>query len=206
MKRRICTLALTLTLAVGLGGHAFAASFSDVPSNAWYAGAVEDLTEAGVMNGTSATTFSPDGQVTRGMAVTVLWRLAGSPAPKGESSLPDVATGDFFAQAAAWAVEGGIVLGLPNGTFGGGDAITREQLAVFFYRYAQFAGEELASGVLDIFSDAGDIQAWAREGVAHAVGAGLMTGGGDGELNPGGPATRAQLAVTLQRLITPAMG
>ena len=108
--------------------------------------------------------------------------------------------------AVAWAEENGIAAGRSDGSFGGGDIVTREQLAVFLYRYSQYAGEELANGVLDIYSDVDSVHAWAREGMAHAVGAGLITGRDNGELDPGGPATRAQLAVILQRLMTPAVG
>ena len=158
------------------------------------------------MNGTTTTTFSPDGQVTRGMVAAVLWRIAGSPAPKGGSSFADVEAWYFYADAVAWAEENGIAAGRSDGSFGGGDIVTREQLAVFLYRYSQYAGEELANGVLDIYSDVDSVHAWAREGMAHAVGAGLITGRDNGELDPSGPATRAQLAVILQRLMTPAVG
>ena len=105
----------------------------------------------------------------------------------------------------AWAEENGIAAGRSDGSFGGGDIVTREQLAVFLYRYSQYAGEELANGVLDIYSDVDSVHAWARE-VWPMPGAGLITGRDNGELDPGGPATRAQLAVILQRLVTPAVG
>ena len=106
----------------------------------------------------------------------------------------------------AWAKQVGIATGLGNGTFGGGDIVTREQLSVFLYRYGQYAGQELANGVLDIYNDVDSVHAWAKEGMAHAVGAGLITGTDEGNLEPAGAATRAQLAVILQRLMTPAVG
>ena len=106
----------------------------------------------------------------------------------------------------AWAQEMGIASGLGDGTFGGGSIVTREQLSVFLYRYSQYAGQELASGVLDLYNDVDSVQSWAREGMAHAVGAGLITGTDEGNLEPAGLATRAQLAVILQRLMIPAVG
>ena len=158
------------------------------------------------MNGTSETTFSPETPVTRGMVAAVLWRLAGSPAPADRSSFPDVEGWYYYADAAAWCAQQGIAAGYGDGSFGGGDIVTREQLAVFLWRYAQYAGLELAAGVLDIYPDRDGIHTWAREGMAHAVGAGLITGRDGNRLDPGGPASRAQLAVILRRLTTPAVG
>ena len=206
MKRTICAWLLALGLAVGTALPASAAPFSDVASDAWYAPAVGEVSDAGVMNGTTDTTFSPDEQVTRGMVVTVLWRLAGSPAASASVTFPDVEDWYYYAPAVAWAQAAGVAAGLGDGTFGGGSIVTREQLSVFLYRYSQYAGHELANGVLDLYSDVDSVHDWAREGMAHAVGAGLITGTDEGVLEPAGPATRAQLAVILQRLMTPAVG
>ena len=206
MKRTVCAWLLALGLAVGTALPASAAAFSDVASNAWYAQAVGEVSDAGIMNGTSSTTFSPEEQVTRGMVMAVLWRLSGSPAPVASSTFPDVEDWYYYADAVAWAQEMGIASGLGDGNFGGGSIVTREQLSVFLYRYSQYAGQELASGVLDLYNDVDSVQSWAREGMAHAVGAGLITGTDEGNLEPAGPATRAQLAVILQRLMIPAVG
>ena len=206
MKRTVCAWLLALGLAVGTALPASAAAFSDVASNAWYAQAVGEVSDAGIMNGTSSTTFSPEEQVTRGMVMAVLWRLSGSPAPAASSTFPDVEDWYYYADAVAWAQEMGIASGLGDGTFGGGSIVTREQLSVFLYRYSQYAGQELVSGVLDLYNDVDSVQSWAREGMAHAVGAGLITGTDEGNLEPAGPATRAQLAVILQRLMIPAVG
>lgn len=204
MKRKLCALLLALGLTTGLAVNA--AAFTDVPADAWYAEAVGSVSAGGLMNGTTDTTFAPDAQVTRGMVVAVLWRLAGSPAPAAPSIFPDVEDWFFYADAVAWAKEQGIASGLGDGSFGGGSIVNREQLAVFLQRYASYAKQELANGVLDIYSDVEDVHDWARAGMAHAVGAGLITGKDDGSLDPSGPATRAQLAVILQRLMTPAVG
>ena len=206
MKRTICAWLLALGLAVGTALPASAAAFSDVASGAWYAEAVGEVSDAGIMNGTTDTTFSPDEQVTRGMVVTVLWRLAGSPAAAAATTFPDVEDWYYYADAVAWAQAAGVATGLGDGTFDGGSIVTREQLSVFLYRYSQYAGHELANGVLDIYNDVDSVQGWALDGMAHAVGAGLITGTDEGNLEPAGPATRAQLAVILQRLMIPAVG
>ncbi|WP_130848742.1 S-layer homology domain-containing protein [Intestinimonas timonensis] len=206
MKRTICAWLLVLGLAVGTAVPASAAAFTDVASDAWYAQAVNEVSAAGIMNGTTTSTFSPDEQVTRGMVMAVLWRLAGSPAPSAPSTFPDVEDWYYYADAVAWAQQVGIASGLGDGTFGGGNIVTREQLSVFLYRYSQYAGQELANGVLDLYNDVYSVHTWAKEGMAHAVGAGLITGTDEGNLEPAGPATRAQLAVILQRLMTPAVG
>ena len=206
MKRTICAWLLALGLAVGTALPASAAPFSDVASDAWYAQAVGEVSDAGIMNGTTDTTFSPDEQVTRGMVVTVLWRLASSPAAAAATTFPDVEDWYYYADAVAWAQAAGVATGLGNGTFDGGSIVTREQLSVFLYRYSQYAGDELASGVLDLYNDVDSVQSWALDGMAHAVGAGLITGTDEGNLEPAGPATRAQLAVILQRLMIPAVG
>lgn len=206
MKRTICAWLLALGLAVGTALPASAAAFSDVASDAWYAEAVGEVSDAGIMNGTTDTTFSTDEQVTRGMVVTVLWRLAGSPAAAAATTFPDVEDWYYYAPAVAWAQAAGVATGLGDGTFDGGSIVTREQLSVFLYRYSQYAGHELANGVLDIYNDVDSVQGWALDGMAHAVGAGLITGTDEGNLEPAGPATRAQLAVILQRLMIPAVG
>lgn len=207
MKHRLSSLLLALGLAAGLmTTPALAAAFTDVPSTAWYAQAVGKVSEAGLMNGTTETTFSPDDYVTRGMVVAVLWRLAGEPEPQTAARFSDVQDWYFYAKAVAWAQENGVAAGLGDGTFGGGSTVTREQLAVFLYRYAQFSGQEIAAGVLDPYPDQDQIHDWARAGMAHAVGAGLITGDDAGDLTPGGAASRAQLAVIMQRIMTPAVG
>lgn len=205
MKLRI--MALILVLVLGLSSSALAATFSDVPSGTWYAEAVGEVTSAGLMNGVSATAFQPDGYVTRGMAAAVLWRLADSPEPTATApAFPDVESWYYYAKAVSWCAEKGVVTGFANGHFGGGDTLTREQLAVLLLRYAKLSGGEVGSGKLDAYEDRNQVSTWAADGMAHAVGLGLITGRENGSLDPKGSATRAQLAVILQRLMTPAMG
>ena len=205
MKRKLWAGLLSLSLMIG-GALPASAAFSDVQTDDWYAGAVTAVSEAGYMNGTGPDTFSPKEQVTRGMVVTVLWRLSGSPAPAAPSGFTDVEDWYYYADAVAWAQEAGVAAGRGDNTFDGGNIVTREQLALFLYRYSQYTGSELANGVLDPYADVDSVHDWALEGMSHAVGAGLITGTDEGNLDPAGPATRAQLAVILQRLMTPAVG
>lgn len=209
MKRKILSLACALCLGVSLAGFAGAAaehSYTDVPENAWYAEAVRDVSDRGLMTGTTETAFHPNGAVTRATVVAVLWRLEGSPDAWVESMFPDVAEDDWYYTAAAWAKGKGIAAGYGNGDFGPDDKVTREQLAMFLYRYAQYAGEPVAEGVLGLYSDADKVSKWAQDGMRHALGAGLITGTSQGTLNPGGVASRAELAAILVRLTTPVAG
>ncbi|MEG0598442.1 MAG: S-layer homology domain-containing protein, partial [Oscillospiraceae bacterium] len=181
------------------------AAFSDVPEGLWYTESVNQVTAKGIMSGTSDTTFNPNGLVTRGTVVTVLWRMEHSPAAAKPAPYPDLEPDIWYADAAAWATEAGIATGYDNGSFRGGDPVSREQLALFLYRYSQLKNLELAQGVLTGYHDTDQISSWALDGMKHAVGAGLMTGSG-GKLNPTGNAQRAELAVILVRFLTPAAG
>lgn len=205
MKRRFFSLMLALALTAGLATAA-ATAYSDVPSGAWYEAAVIEVTDAALMNGTEQTLFSPDLAVNRGMAAAVLWRLSGSPQAKGQGAFSDVSADSYFAAAVDWCAENSVINGYENGNFGGNDTLTREQLAVLLYRYAVLNGSETGSGNLDNYPDAAKVGEWAKVGMGHAVGLGLITGRDDGQLDPKGSATRAQLAVILQRLMTPAQG
>ncbi|MEG2137773.1 MAG: S-layer homology domain-containing protein [Oscillospiraceae bacterium] len=193
----LTVLALCVTMA--------SAAFSDVPKGMWYTNAVNKVTAQGIMSGTSDTTFEPAGVVSRGTVVTVLWRMEHAPAAKKSAPYPDLDSDIWYADAAAWATEAGIATGYADGSFRGGDPVSREQLALFLYRYSKLKNLELAQGVLTGYRDAGKISSWALDGMKHAVGAGLMTGSG-GKLNPKGSAQRAELAVMLVRFLTPAAG
>jgi hypothetical protein len=201
MKRRITALLLAMCLLAG-----GAAAFSDVAAGSWYAQAVEQVSQQGWMGGVDGQHFAPDASVTRGTVVTVLYRMEGAPSVNGESGFPDVEGDSWYASAAVWAHSAGIASGYGDGRFGPNDNVTREQLAVFLWRYAQYKGMELAEGILGGFEDSGSVSSWARDGMEHAVGAGLITGTSEGLLKPGGVANRAQLAVILCRMMTPAQG
>lgn len=169
--------------------------FTDVTPDDWFYDAAVYLYGRELMAGTSDTTFSPSLPTTRGMIVTLLHRLAGEPAADG-ASFPDVAEGQYYSRAVAWAAANSVVLGYTNGSFGPDDPITREQLAAILYR---FVGSPAVTGGLSAFPDASGVSAYAREAMIWAVQAGLITGLGDGTLDPQGSATRAQAAVILMR-------
>ena len=173
--------------------------FHDVSSNAWYAEAVAFVHGQGWMTGTSDGLFSPQLSVSRGMLATILHRLAGSPAA-GTSPFPDVDPGAYYGEAVAWAAQAGIVLGYDDGRFGPADPITREQLAALLYRYAQSQGYDTSGrAALTGYTDAGQVSSYARTALAWAVKTGLLTGRTQTTLVPGGTASRAELAVLLER-------
>ena len=176
--------------------------FTDVSEKDWFYGDVMFVYENGLMLGTSKTLFSPHGTTTRGMMATILWRMEGSPAPKGKNSFTDVESGKWYADAITWAAENGIFAGYGKDKFGPDDPITREQLAAIFYRYADYKGYDLTvKGNLDKFKDADKITDYAKTAMQWAVGSGLMKGKSGNLLDPQGTATRAEIAAMLHRFI-----
>ncbi|MGN1007601.1 MAG: C69 family dipeptidase [Butyricicoccus sp.] len=172
--------------------------FNDVASSAWYADAVAYVTGKGIMSGTSTTTFAPSAKLTRGMIAQVLYNMENQPASSG-SVFTDVASGAWYADAVNWAAASAIVSGYGNGKFGPNDNITREQMASILFRYAQFKGlnavtlEENLTG----FSDEAQISSYAVSALNWAVGKNLISGKGNGILDPKGNATRAEVAQIL---------
>ena len=176
--------------------------FTDVSEKDWFYGDVMFVYENGLMLGTSKTLFSPHGTATRGMMATILWRMEGSPAPKGKNSFTDVEAGKWYADAITWTAENGIFAGYGKDKFGPDDPITREQLAAIFYRYADYKGYNLTvKGNLDKFKDADKITDYAKTAMQWAVGSGLMKGKSGNLLDPQGTATRAEIAAMLHRFI-----
>ena len=176
--------------------------FTDVSEKDWFYGDVMFVYENGLMLGTSKTLFSPHGTATRGMMATILWRMEGSPAPKGKNSFTDVEDGKWYADAITWTAENGIFAGYGKDKFGPDDPITREQLAAIFYRYADYKGYDLTvKGNLDKFKDADKITDYAETAMGWAVGSGLVKGKSGNLLDPQGTATRAEIAAMLHRFI-----
>ena len=176
--------------------------FTDVFEKDWFYGDVMFVYENGLMLGTSKTLFSPHGTVTRGMMATILWRMEGSPAPKGKNSFTDVEAGKWYADAITWTAENGIFAGYGKDKFGPDDPITREQLAAIFYRYADYKGYDLTvKGNLDTFKDADKITDYAKTAMQWAVSSGLVKGKSGNLLDPQGTATRAEIAAMLHRFI-----
>ena len=176
--------------------------FTDVSEKDWFYGDVMFVYENGLMLGTSKTLFSPHGTVMRGMMATILWRMEGSPVPKGKNSFTDVEAGKWYADAITWTAENGIFAGYGKDKFGPDDPITREQLAAIFYRYADYKGYDLTvKGNLDKFKDADKITDYAKTAMQWAVGSGLVKGKSGNLLDPQGTATRAEIAAMLHRFI-----
>ena len=176
--------------------------FTDISEKDWFYGDVMFVYENGLMLGTSKTLFSPHGTAMRGMMATILWRMDGSPVPKGKNSFTDVEAGKWYADAITWTAENGIFAGYGKDKFGPDDPITREQLAAIFYRYADYKGYDLTvKGDLDKFKDADKITDYAKTAMQWAVGSGLVKGKSGNLLDPQGTATRAEIAAMLHRFI-----
>ena len=173
--------------------------FNDVSANDWFASAVDYVTGKGMMNGTADNTFSPKANTTRGMVVTVLYRLENQPSTSA-ASFTDVASGAYYANAVAWANANGIVSGYGSGKFGPNDKVTREQLAAILYRYAQYKKYDVSgANSLDGYTDAQSVSSYAVPALQWANAAGVVTGKSGSKLDPKGNATRAEVAAMLMR-------
>ena len=187
----------------GGSGTAPSHPFTDIDGH-W---AEEDIIaayRAGLFNGTgNGTTFSPNMALTRGMLVTLLYRMAGEPTVEGEHPFTDVADGLYYSKAAVWAYRNGIVNGTGNGTtFSPDMAITREQTVTMLYRYARSTGANTSLIInLALFTDADQLSDWAEEAMIWAVAERLITGTPDGKLLPGTNIDRAQAATILVRFL-----
>lgn len=167
--------------------------FIDVNPNSWYYSAIEFVYNKGIMNGVTASSFNPDGTITRGMIVTMLWRMAGEPSAVS-AGFADVAADSYYAKAIAWAAKNGIIEGYSASSFGPNDAITREQLATVLYRYAKYLGYTTTGSSLSGYYDASRVSSWAKDAMGWAVKNGVVTGLSSTWLNPNGTASRAEAA------------
>lgn len=173
--------------------------FSDMAERAWYYGPVEYAVSHGMMNGVSKYAFDPNGTATRAMLAAILYRVAGSPQTEITADLKDLRAGAWYTTSVNWAYQKGILSGYGNGSFGPDDPITREQLAVILWIYA---GSPETYGTIDGFSDANTASEYAVKALRWAVEQNILSGNGDGTLDPSAPATRAQIAAILQRFMT----
>ncbi len=174
--------------------------FVDVTQGDWFHDSVKEVYEAGLMKGTGETQFSPGWNTTRGMIVTILYRMEGEPPVSGGTTFEDVKSGAYYADAVKWGADHGIVLGYNSRAFGPGDDITREQMAAMIYRYACYKGMDTGERAdLSAFSDAERISPYARTAISWANARGLVIGTSPTTLAPRNGATRAQAAAILAR-------
>ena len=179
--------------------------FTDVAGGDWFHDAVRYVYDNGLMDGVGDGQFAPNATTNRAMVVTILYRLAGEPAVSGQSDFTDVADGLWYTDAVAWAAEKGIVNGISATEFAPSGDLTREQLATVLYRYAEGMGYDVsAQADLSGFPDADQIQSYATQALSWAVAEGLLQGFEDDSLQPGGTATRAQIATILMRFLAAA--
>ena len=175
-------------------------SYNDVKAGDWYANAVNYVTLTGLMNGTGDG-FSPNLAINRGMMVTVLYRMAGSPEVTAENPFTDVPADTWYTDAVIWASENGITAGTSETTFSPTNSLTREQLATFFYRFADFENPDPIeiTGDLTGFTDADQVASYATDAMKWAIGEGLISGTTETTLSPKATATRVQVATILMR-------
>ena len=172
-------------------------AWGDITTGSWCASAVEFVTKQGLFGGTAPAVFSPDVPMTRLMLAAALYRLAGSPTVTAASPFTDCDD-----SAVIWAQQVGVVNGKTAALFDPSGSINRQQITAMFYRYAENVAKENvgARGDLTVFRDAGSVSDFARDSMGWAVGTGIMTGTSTTALSPSGTATRAQVAVMMQRL------
>ena len=175
--------------------------FTDVKTGDWFYEAVQYVYDKGMMTGVSADRFAPASTTTRGIIVTILYRLENEPAVSGGSAFTDVESGAWYADAVAWAAANDIVNGTSATTFAPNSPITREQMATMLYRFAQYKGMDAVTLQENLtgYPDGGQVSDYAIPAMNWAVGQGLIAGMENGTLVPQGSATRAQVATILMR-------
>ena len=175
-------------------------SYNDVTAGDWFARDVIYVTLTGLMNGTGDG-FSPNNNINRAQLVTVLYRMAGEPEVTGENPFTDVPDGQWYTDAVLWAAENNITDGTSETTFSPNNPLTREQMATFLYRFADFETEEPIeiTGDLSGYTDADLVADYAVDAMTWAVGEGVISGIGNNTLAPDNTASRAQMATVLTR-------
>ena len=190
---------VTIKASFAEAGAVSGLPFTDVASSAWYADAVQYVYDNGIMNGTSSTAFSPEQTTTRGMIVTMLYRMEKEPSAAA-ADFDDVAANAYYADAIGWASANDIVNGYGDGTFGPDDAIIREQMAAILFRYAAYKNYDVTAQTdLSKYTDASLISSYAADAMQWANAEGLITGNTSTTLDPTGNATRAEVATILMR-------
>lgn len=208
----------TAVITASAGGGAYSAQcqvtvlensaphYEDVPESAWYYEAVQYTSAHGLFQGMTETKFGPNLTMTRGMLVTVLYRMEGEPAVEGQTHpFTDVDASRYYGDAITWAANSGVVNGMTDTRFAPEAAVTREQMVTILYRYAKLKGADVtAKGELESFPDHDQVKPYARDAFSWAVGAGIIQGDSNGSvatLSPRNSATRAQVAAVLMRYL-----
>lgn len=183
---------------LGTGSETEELPFVDATSSDWFYPAVQYVYENGIMNGTSATTFAPNGTVERSQVVQMLYNLEGQPTVTGSTVFTDVDTDEWYGKAVLWAERTGVVDGYEDNTFRPGKSVSREEFAQMLYNYSKYKRYDLSAAAdLTEFPDGSSVSNWANSAVAWANGNGLINGHDDGRLDPSGTAIRAQAASIL---------
>ena len=207
MKRTIRVFSLLLAAVMLLSAQALATepaqAFTDVTEQDYFYDAVNWAVEKEITSGVSKDVFAPNRDCTRADFVTFLWRAAGKPVVNYAMSFSDVKESFYYAEAVRWAASLGIVTGLSKNTFGAANAVTREQAVTMLWRFAKQQGFDTTQGGMAIreYEDYNSISAYALGAMGWAVNAGLVQGRG-GKLAPQAYATRAEIAVILDRFLT----
>lgn len=178
--------------------------FTDVNDDDWFYDDVNYVVENEIFKGTSTTSFSPDATMTRGMLVTVLFRLSGDDAVSGVNAFSDVKTDAYYADAVVWAADKGITTGTGNNHFSPSQVVTREEAVTFLYRFAKYIEANLTETTeteITSYSDYSEISSWALESLTWAYNAQIIQGVSDNRLNPAGETTRAQMAAIIHRFM-----
>ena len=197
-------IAILLIMAMLMGSLVMTAAaktdFTDVKGNDWFYEDVMFVADNGLMQGVSSGRFDPNGAATRAMMATIFWRFENKPAQKTMSGFADVPNGQWYSKAIAWMKEVGLTNGAGVNKYGTNDAVTREELATFFYRYAIFKGYDVEKkNSLSNYSDCGKIHNWAIEGLSWANVNGIVSGRTPTMMAPQGTATRAEIAAKIRR-------
>ena len=219
MKKIISILLCVMMLAGAIPMTSFANEsksqmpFIDVEEGKWYYDAVKAVWENGYMAGTSDTTFTPNGALTRAMFVTILSAVSGDDlsgiTSDNTTGFSDVVSGKWYVKAIKWAIEKGITAGMGE-TFGVNKPLTRAQMAVMMYKFSSKGGETLSESNIDKYCDASSIPAWAKEAVKFVSKYELMSGtatvNGAPVFSSNGTATRAQSAVVINKMTKTPIG
>lgn len=203
-KKILCFILCTLMLIPALPASAASTRFTDVSSSSWYADAVLWNVEKGYFAGTSATTFSPNGDFTRAQIVTVIAQIDGVDSfdYSNGSVFDDVKEGKYYTPYVNWAYEKGIVSGRSDTEFVPGDPITRQEICVILMSYLGYKGLSLTEvNASPSFKDEADISSWAERSVIRAAKAGLIAGDDKGNVNPRDNCRRKEAAQIVRNLV-----